>query len=90
MIGKALGRDHVVKLPVPDTIACTAGGMASAFARLRGRASVFSLDKVREGVAGSWICSAEKIKQELDFRPEAPLEQRLQETVDWYSMQGWF
>ena len=54
MIGKALGRDHVVKLPVPDTIACTAGGMASAFARLRGRASVFSLDKVREGVAGSW------------------------------------
>ncbi len=90
MIGKAMGKDQVVKLPVPDMIACTAGGMASVLARLRGRASVFSLDKVREGVAGSWICSAERIKQELGFKPAASLEQRIQETVDWYSERGWF
>jgi len=41
-------------------------------------------------VAGSWICSAERIKQELGFKPAASLEQRIQETVDWYSERGWF
>ena len=90
MIGKALGRKRVFKLPVPDSMACTAAGIASGWARLRGRAAVFSLDKAREGVAGSWICSAKKIKQELGFAPQASLQDRLQETVDWYREQGWF
>ena len=90
MIGHAVGRATVAKLPVPDTLALTMGAAASTFSRLRGRPGVFSLDKAREGAAGSWTCCCKKIKQELDFKPRASLQDRLQETVDWYQAHGWF
>ncbi len=90
MIGTALGKTGILKLPVPDALARTAGGLATIVSQLRGRPGVFSLDKAREGAAGSWICSAGKIKQELGFKTKASLEDRLQETVDWYLERGWF
>ena len=90
MIGAAVGRASVVKLPVPDTLARTLGGIATMVSKLRGRPGVFSLDKAREGAAGSWTCSTEKIKQELHFKTSVSLEDRLQATVDWYLEHRWF
>jgi nucleoside-diphosphate-sugar epimerase len=90
MIGRAMGRSRVFKLPAPDTLSKVLGAAASCVAYLRGRAGVFSLDKAREGAAGSWTCSAQKIKQELGFSPAASLDARLRETVDWYQKEGWF
>ena len=90
MIGHALGKSKITKLPVPDTLALTLGAGASTVARLRGRPGVFSLDKAREGAAGSWTCCCDKIKQDLNFKPRASLQDRLQQTVDWYKTHGWF
>ncbi len=45
MIGQAVGRATVAKLPVPDTLGLAMGAVVSTFSRLRGRPGVFSLDK---------------------------------------------
>jgi nucleoside-diphosphate-sugar epimerase len=85
-----MGRRRIIKLPSPDLVVVTLGGVNSCLARLSGRACVFSFDKAREGTAGNWICSPERIQQELGFAPKASLEDRLQETVDWYRTNNWF
>ncbi len=90
MIGTAVGRTNVVKLPVPDTLTRSVGSFATILSLLRGRQGVFSLDKAREGTAGSWTCCCEKIKQELGFKIGTSLQTRVQETVDWYLERGWF
>ena len=90
LIGRAMGRRRIIKLPSPDLVVVTLGGVNSCLARLSRRACVFSFDKAREGTAGNWICSPERIQQELGFAPKASLEDRLQETVDWYRTNNWF
>ncbi|MGQ9599025.1 MAG: NAD-dependent epimerase/dehydratase family protein [Anaerolineae bacterium] len=37
----------------------------------------------------SWLCSAEKARQELGFEPEYDLLTATQETADWYRENGW-
>ena len=37
----------------------------------------------------SWLCSAEKARQELGFEPEYDLLMAVQETANWYREKGW-
>jgi len=89
LIGRAMGRRRIIKLPSPDSVIIVLGVANSCLARLSKRPTVFSLDKAREGTAGNWVCSPERIQQELGFVPKASLEDRLQETVDWYRNNNW-
>ncbi|MEM0313189.1 MAG: hypothetical protein QXQ41_01380, partial [Candidatus Bathyarchaeia archaeon] len=44
-------------------------------AQLRRRPVVFHLDKAREALAGSWMCSAQKAREQLGFStPKTLLE----------------
>lgn len=83
-----LGRSVYV-VPVPKAIFWLAGGAAEGVAQLRRRAGILNWDKVREAVAGSWECDDEKIRRELDYQPQASLEQRFADTARWYRKQGW-
>ena len=90
MIGRALGRSKTRVVYVPGWfIRWCAGVLAEAVMQLRRRPASFNLDKVREATAGSWICSAETIRDELGFEPAAGLDQRLRETAEWYRREGW-
>ncbi|MBI3468687.1 MAG: hypothetical protein HY000_37265, partial [Planctomycetes bacterium] len=67
-------------------------GTATAFellARLQGQPLVMSWDKAREATAGSWSCSDERARNELDYAPAATLDERLAETVAWYRDHRW-
>jgi nucleoside-diphosphate-sugar epimerase len=57
--------------------------------RLRNRSSFLNVDKVREGAARSWACSAEKARKQLGLAPDKPLDERLKETLDWLVQEGW-
>ena len=48
-----------------------------------------NLDKAREIVAGSWICSARAAAEELGFTVSAPLLERLRQTAEWYREKKW-
>lgn len=57
--------------------------------RLRGKAPLFGMDKLREASASGWVCDPAKLIEGLDWRPTQPLAERYQTTHDWYVENGW-
>ncbi len=87
-IAAALGvRARVVRLP--DGLASVAGAGADLVARLRGRAAIFSSQKVLEMLAPAWVCSSAKAEADLGWRAATPLADALGATVRWYRDHGW-
>jgi nucleoside-diphosphate-sugar epimerase len=80
---------RVFVLPVVRFASYGIAGTAQLANRLRGRSSYLNVDKVREGAAPSWTCSAAKSRQHLGFAPEKNLDQRLAETAQWLIQHGW-
>ncbi len=89
LIGRAVGREHIRVLHLPRLLNYGAAGACELFSRLCRRPGIFNLDKVREMLAGSWTCAADRIRAELGFVVTVPLEERLRETGDWYRQNGW-
>ena len=56
---------------------------------LTGRVFWLNSDKIREALAGSWICDASKAKRELGFSCRTDLTTCLRATVRWYHDQDW-
>ncbi len=88
LAAEALGRS-VLTMRVPMPLFWVIGGVSEAIGQIRRRPGVLNLDKVREAAASAWECSDEKLRNELDYRPAALLEQRFSETVNWYREHGW-
>ncbi len=76
-------------LPVPRPLFWLAGGAAELYAQVVRKPTVLNLDKVREAVAPAWECDDQRLRQELDYQPAAPLEDRFAETANWYREHGW-
>lgn len=89
MLAQALGRKRISIIRIPIPVTWLVALVSEITVRLRGRPSIINLDKVREAAAGSWICSAEKARNQLGFELKATLEERLSQTAKWYRGQGW-
>lgn len=76
-------------LRVPEAAAACAGFVADMVARARGRAEIFSSQKVVEMLAPAWVCSADKAARELGWRAATPLPEALARTARWYREHGW-
>jgi nucleoside-diphosphate-sugar epimerase len=74
---------------VPGSLALLLGATNEAVCWFRGKADIFSRDKVREGLAPSWVCSCEKVRRQLSWQPSATLVDQLRATARWYVQQGW-
>jgi nucleoside-diphosphate-sugar epimerase len=84
-----LARPFAPVIPLARPVAWCVAGASEAIGRLRGRPEDLSFDKLREALTGSWACSTAAVERDLGFSPPLPLAERLQETVDWYSREGW-
>lgn len=89
MIGRAAGRRRTLLLPVPSPVTWSVAAVMELVGQLSRRGVSLNLDKAREATAGSWICSGKRAAVELGFKPVAPLEQRVWETVRWYREAKW-
>ena len=89
LIGTALGRRHTLTIPFATPVVRAVGAFGELAGRFRGQQSVMNWDKAREATAGSWICSAQKAKQELGFAVPCSLDDRLRQTAQWYRSAGW-
>ena len=89
LMAKAMGRRFVLLIPFGPLMVWGVSAVSDLAARLRGRAAHFSLDKAREAVAGSWVCSGQKAASQLGFSVAASLPGRLEQTVEWYRREGW-
>lgn len=88
LIQRAMGT-WAVRLPIPALLlqaGALAGELAGAVTR---RTPFFSREKFREITAGAWIVSSRKIREQLGWAPQMPLEPGLRATAAWYREAGW-
>ncbi|MBX7166018.1 MAG: NAD-dependent epimerase/dehydratase family protein [Pirellulales bacterium] len=89
MAAQALGYGWVLTPRVPEAIVWTGAAVIEGATRLAGQSTIMGLDKMRDSAAGSWLFSNAAAKRDLDYRPQAPLVERLRQTYAWYRQQGW-
>lgn len=89
VVARALGAPPPRVVRVPDWSLRTLGLLNDIVSRIRGQPGWIGRDKVEDLLAGSWTCSAAKARQQLSWRPAAPLEQRMRETATWYRQAHW-
>ncbi len=89
LIGRALGRRHVFLWHLADPFPWLVAGVFEAVSRIRQRADIINWDKMREAHVQSWASSPLAAERDLGFRPARSLEQRIQETADWYRQNRW-
>ncbi len=88
-IAHALGKPQPRVLHLPAWSMEVIGLVGDIGSRLRGRAGWVGRDKVGELLAGSWTCSAAKARQQLGWKPAAPLAEHLRATAQWYRDSHW-
>ncbi len=89
MIAHAAGRRRAFVVPVPTPVTWSIAAVMELFAHVSQQPVALDLDKARDATAGSWTCSPRKAAEQLGFRPAAPLEQRVQHTLEWYREAQW-
>jgi nucleoside-diphosphate-sugar epimerase len=89
MIGRCLGRPHAWVVRAPGAAVWTLSAINEFISKLRGRPHILNLDKAREATAGPWACSPALLRHDTGFHCERTLEERINQTVDWYVSQGW-
>jgi nucleoside-diphosphate-sugar epimerase len=89
LIARGLGRKRVTCIRTPHAAAWVLAAISEGVGKLIRKPMSLNLDKVREAIAGSWICSPASAEAELGFRPAAPLSDRFQQTAEWYAKEGW-
>jgi nucleoside-diphosphate-sugar epimerase len=89
LIRTILDRPLAPVIPLGGPLAWLAARANERISRLRGRADTFNTDKIREGTAPSWACSAELAQRDLRFDSTRSLKAGLESTVGWYNQQHW-
>lgn len=88
LMGEALGKRTLV-IPVAPPVVWTVALSGEITGQIRRRPVVFHWDKAREALAGSWICSSQKARQQLGFETPLSLKERFRQTVAWYREAKW-
>lgn len=86
---KALGKQRVLKLRVPLTLLKTVSILAELFSKISKEPSTLNRDKYKIMKRRDWTCDISPLMQDLGFRAEYDLERGIQESVTWYTNQGW-
>jgi nucleoside-diphosphate-sugar epimerase len=87
-IAAALGT-WAVRLPIPSLVLAAGALVAEAAASWTGREPFLTRAKVREVLAGDWIVSSRKIREELGWAPATSLTDGVRATAAWYREAGW-
>jgi nucleoside-diphosphate-sugar epimerase len=87
-IGSAVGRRRVRVVRAPGWLGYCAASAGEVVSRISRRPTLFNVDKMREALAGSWTCSAARIRAELGFAVGRSLDERLLQTAQWYAGRG--
>ncbi len=87
-VEQAVGR-KALRVPSPPWAFSAAALVSETYGRLRGKAVIFTRDKVREMRQRYWVCSHEEIGRDLGWKPQVGLSEGAALTAAWYRQQGW-
>jgi nucleoside-diphosphate-sugar epimerase len=57
--------------------------------RATGRPNILSRQKLAELLAPGWVCSTDRIRQDLGFTAPTSLREGVGRTLEWYRREGW-
>ena len=89
LLAEIAGRRRLRVLHVPIFLGWLGAYINDLRGRLLGRAYWLNPDKLREAVAGSWICDPNKAERELGFACHIDLASGLRAASLWYHDHGW-
>ena len=85
--------DHLnrepLKIRIPKTVFKVAAVALTALGRVANRTFPLNLDKLNEVLPDYWICSNQKAKSLLGFKPEFDLSTGLPNAIEWYKQNHW-
>lgn len=87
-IAKALPRSYRL-YRIPPALLFLLGAGGEVVSRLLGRSTLFTWQKVKEFVQNSWVIDGTRIREELGWREQIPLEEGMAQTAAWYRKEGW-
>lgn len=88
IVADALGvKPRSLYLPAP--VLRGLGSIADVVSKSTGRHLPLNRKLARQLLAPGWVCSAEKAKTVLGWKPRYTLEQSLRRSADWYRQNGW-
>ena len=86
--GKAMGKS-LIELKVP----CFFLSLISVFSRAAGKFTrkpiLLNPYKIKEMKEKCWVANIKKAQEKLAFCPQYPLQEAIQETIDWYIQHKW-
>ena len=84
----ALGK-RAITLPIPRILAPTIGTVVEIGSKVFGQYPPLNRAKAREILQTTKMCSHDKARRHLGYRPEVSLAEGIGETVAWYKAEGW-
>ena len=88
-IARALDRPRYRLFRLPKPLLHVLGVGGEIYARLTGRSSLFTRQKVKEFAQNSWVIDGTRIRKELGWREKTNLQEGIAETAHWYQKEGW-
>ena len=64
-------------------------GISEAASVFQSKPPVLNIEKVRDLVQKSWVCSPRKLEDHIGFRTQVSIEDGLRRTLEWYKEYGW-
>ncbi len=79
----------LLKLKIPHSAVYLVAAISQFLSYLKNDATILNLEKAREMIQKSWVCSVEKAKSELGYSQKTELEEGIRKTIIWYKETGW-
>ena len=91
-VAAALGdvlRCKLRRVCLPVTVARIGALLAEFYTLITRKPALLNRQKVREILAGGWVCSIERARREIGFEPRIGIREGMAQTVKWYRENGW-
>jgi len=85
---KSLGRPPRITVQPPANIVTLAARLSDIISRWRKSPGLISRQKVIEMNQEAWVCSSDRIRTALGWKPRIPLEEGVAATIAWYRAAG--
>jgi nucleoside-diphosphate-sugar epimerase len=88
VMAEALGK-KTVRVPIPIPALTGLAAFYGVMTRIFNKSFPLTLDKIKELRQDYWICSNERAKKVLGFKPRWEIKPGITQTVGWYKENGW-
>lgn len=89
LASRALGRRHVLSVPVPLWGVKAVSAIVEKWGVARAKPSTLNRDKFNIMKQRNWAVDTSKAREGFGFSPSVGLEEGVGLTVDWYKKEGW-